>query len=70
MIISMHVNRKNINHDLSNDDIDRNQKTKSHTKTIVSLEVFDSLFRKENGLFVNYETIHEHHTSSKQGIQL
>ena len=66
----MHVNRKDVNHYLTNDDVNRNQKSESDAKTIVSLKVLNCFFRQKDRLLVDNETIHKDHASTKKSIEL
>ena len=70
MIISVHVNGEDVDHDLTDDDVDGDQQTESDAEAVVSLEVFDCFFGEEDGLFIDDEAIHENHASPKERIKL
>ena len=59
MIIIMHENSHNVNHDLSNGNIDSNHGEERDEKTIVSDEVFYTLLRQQNLLLINNESTQE-----------
>jgi len=66
----MHVNRKDVNHNLTNNNVNGDQQHKCDTKSVVSFKVFDCFFGQKDGLLIDDETIHEHHASSQKSISL
>lgn len=66
----MHINRKDINHNLTNDDVNWNQKSEGNAKAIVSLKVLNCFFWQKDGLLIDNEAIHENHASTKKSIKL
>lgn len=70
MIIRIHIDSNDINHDLSDDNVNNNEQTKCADEAVVSDQVFNWFNWQEDLLLVDDETIQEDDATSKQGVWL
>ena len=64
VIVIVHVNGNNVDHDLSNQNIDDNEHDEGEPISIVTNEILNRLFRQQNLLLIDNESIEEHNTRS------
>ena len=66
----MHENSYQIDHDLSDQNVEQNNGGKCYTEAVHPLKVFYWFKGIEHSLFIDQEASHENNTCSKQSVHL
>jgi len=68
VVVIVHQNGHNVDHNLSNDDVGKHHLAESQHETVVLDQVLERLFRQNDLLFVQHEPIKVDNAASEQGI--
>lgn len=68
MVVCVHVDGHHIDHNLSNQNVNRDQHDEGQWEAVVPDQVLYGLIRKEDGLLVDHESVQEHNTTSQKSI--